>query len=243
MSQRRDEDLDRVRATYERYERDGRDRLWDRANPGYARIAQERDEALVRLILGALGPEGTGSVLDCGCGTGMLADPVRQQAPGVAWTGIDLRADAIEIARRERPWATWIEGSVDALPLPDRSFDVVVAATLFSSLPSWELELAAAREIGRVLAAGGSLAWYDLRYGNPRNRAVHAMDRKRIERLFPGWTADLRPITLLPPLARRLSFAPAALHVLLGAVPPLRSHLIGQVSARPDQAAEAARSR
>lgn len=229
MSGRRDEELDRVRATYQRYARQGRARLWDRANPGYARIARERDEALVELIVASLGADGAGTVLDCGCGGGELADLVRARAPRVSWAGIDLRTEALEVARRDRPWATWIEGSVDTLPFADRSFDVVVASTLFSSLPSWELEVATAAEIQRVLRPGGTLVWYDLRYANPWNRAVHAVGRRRIERLFPGWLVDLRSITLLPPLARRLPPTPAALHGVLGAVPPLRSHLIGRV--------------
>lgn len=229
MTRRRDEELDRVRATYQRYARDGRSRLWDRANPGYARIARERDEALVELIVTCLGADGAGTVLDCGCGTGELADLVRARAPRVAWTGIDLRTEALEVGRRDRPWGVWVEGSVDALPFPDGSFDVVVASTLFSSLPSWELELATAREIARVLAPDGAVVWYDLRYGSPRNRAVHPMSRRRIERLFPGWIVDLRSITLLPPLARRLPGGFAWVHAMLSRVPLARSHLVGRV--------------
>lgn len=225
---RRDDELARLRETYDRYDREGRDRLWDRANPGYARIARERDEALVSLVVAALPAGRQARVLDCGCGTGELADLVREQAPDVSWTGVDLRPQAIAAARSARPWATWHEASADAMPFDDASFDVVVAATLFSSLPSWEMEVAVAREIERVLRPGGTLVWYDLRYGNPWNRQVHGMSGRRIRRLFPMWPKDLRPVTLLPPIARRVASTSAL--AALEAFGPLRAHLIGSLA-------------
>ncbi|MCA1570295.1 MAG: hypothetical protein LC798_08260 [Chloroflexi bacterium] len=57
---------------------------------------------------------------------------------------------------------------------------------LFSSLPSRDLEVAAANEVARVLAPGGWLIWYDLRYDNPTNPAVHGIGRSGLRRLFPG---------------------------------------------------------
>lgn len=223
----RDEVLEEVRATYRRYHEKGRERLWDPANAGYARMTADRNRALVRLIAASL-PAG-GSVIDVGCGRGDLAGLVAAEVAAMSWTGVDLLPEAITEARARYPSARWIEASADVLPFADADFDVVIASTLFSSLPTTELEQAAAAEVARVLKPKGWLIWYDLRYGNPGNAAVHGLSRRHVAVLFLGWQADLHATTLLPPIARRLGIATAFLYPVLEAVPPLRSHLIGRL--------------
>lgn len=223
----RDETIDQIRRTYGDYLSQGRDRLWDPTNPGYARMVRARDRALLDLIRRSLPPGG--AVLDLGCGPGELADLVRGNLGDVYWTGVDLLTEPIAAARRARRWATWIEASADLLPLEDASFDVVVAATLFSSLPTRELERAVATEVDRVLRPNGWLIWYDLRWANPRNAAVHGIRPSILRRLFPGWRQELVTITLLPPLARRLGITTPIAYPLLVRLPFLRSHLIGRL--------------
>lgn len=142
---------------------------------------------------------------------------------------MDIDPSAIERARQEAPWATFIEASADRLPFPDHTIDVVLASVIFSSLPTEALERAVAREIERALRQGGWLVWYDLRRDNPWNPAVHGIDATRLASLFPGWQAQLRRTTLLPPLARRLGVTTALLYPLLERLPVLRSHLIGRL--------------
>lgn len=221
------ETLDQIRRTYGDYRDQGRSRLWDTKNPGYARMVRDRDRALLDVIRRSL-PAG-GAVLDVGCGSGDMADLVRAGIGEVAWTGVDLLPERIAEARRSRPWANWIEASADHLPLEDASFDMALAATLFSSLPTPELEHAVASEIGRVLRPNGWLIWYDLRYANPRNAAVHGIKQPTLQRLFPGWRQELVSITLVPPLARRLGSTTPLTYPLLLKVPFLRSHLIGRL--------------
>ncbi|MBW3633528.1 MAG: class I SAM-dependent methyltransferase [Chloroflexi bacterium] len=225
----RDRDLETIRATYARYAREGRGRIWDPRNPGFARIIRDRDGALSDLLRASLPPEG-GRVLDLGAGDGRLAEVAR--AAGVTfenWTGVDLDPGAVVLASAAMPWATWVEASADELPFEDGSFDVVVASTLFSSLPSADLEARVAAEIGRVLCPGAWLLWYDLRYDNPANRGVHGIDRRRLRVLFPGWSAQIRTMTLLPPVARRLGRLTAVFYRPLEALPLLRSHFVGRI--------------
>ena len=228
MQSDRDEHLDQIRHTYADY-RQTRERLWDASNPGFARLADDRDVALVALLRSATAPHSKARVLDVGCGPATVA--VAAQAAGVeaSWTGVDLLADSIETARRRAPFGTWVEASADQLPFASGSFDVAVASTLFSSLPTRDLENAAALEVARVLSPSGYLIWYDLRYDNPRNPAVHGIDRSDLRLLFPGWSMELRSITLLPPIARRLGFAVPVAYPVLEAIPLLRSHLIGRL--------------
>lgn len=234
---RRDEDLARVRETYANYKRAGRTRLWDLSNPGFARMARDRTAAVVALMRASLPHDGDGYVLDLGCGGGELA--AAAQAAGLPvrnWVGVDLNPELVASASAAFPNGTFVEASADRLPFPDGTFDVVFALTLFSSLPSLALEQDVAAEIARTLRVRGSLVWYDLRYDNPSNRAVHGIDRRHLSSLFPGWKVEARSMTLLPPVARRLGRLTSTLYRPLELIPPLRSHLIARVW-RPGSAA------
>jgi ubiquinone/menaquinone biosynthesis C-methylase UbiE len=219
-------DRDQIRDVYRSYEA-GRDRLWDLGNPGFARLIRDRDVRIGELVGRSL-PAG-GAVLDVGCGIGSHLGAIAAAHPDARLAGLDLLPDRIEEARRNVPSGRFIVGSADALPFDADAFDVVLAITLVSSLPTDEMEAAAAREIGRVLRPGGWLIWFDLRYDNPSNPAVHGIDRRRLGRLFPGWAQEIRSCTVLPPLARRLGPTTPVLYPLLEAVPLLRSHLIGRL--------------
>lgn len=225
----RDHELQEIRDTYGRYRDEGRQRLWDPANRGYRRMVEDRDRDLLALLGESL-PDDGGRVLDVGCGDGRMAEAARVAGMlAASWTGIDLDGSQVAAARTAHPWASFLEASADELPFEDGSFDVAIAATLFSSLPSPQLERAAAQEVARVIRPGGWLIWYDIRIDNPRNPAVHGLSADAVGRLFPGWTVELRSTTLLPPVARRLGPATSALYPLLAAIPVMRSHLVGRL--------------
>jgi SAM-dependent methyltransferase len=220
-------DQERIRKVYRSYETEGRDRIWDMGNAGFARLSRDRDLRL-RELLGRSLPGRAASMLDVGCGNGGLLATVAQRWPDVRLAGLDLQPERIAEARLNAPDAQLVVGSADALPFGDDAFDVVTAITLMSSLPT-EMERDAAREIARVTRPGGWLVWFDLRYDNPRNPAVHGIGARRLAVLFPGWPQELRSSTVLPPLARRLGRSTPVLYPMLELVPPLRSHLIGRL--------------
>ena len=226
----RDEQLDEILATYEGYDRGGRSSLWDLDNPGFRRLSLERDAAIDGSIAASAGPGGRARLLDLGCGNGSLAVRLRAEGLAIDVTGVDLVPGAVEAARQNAPWATFRTGSADRLEDDDASYDILTAITLFSSLPSAALEVAVAREAGRVLRPGGHLVWYDIRYRNPWNAAVHGVSKARLAELFPGWAMDLRSFSVLPPVARRLGHTTPILYPALHAIPPFRSHLVGRLT-------------
>ena len=225
----RDRSLDAIRATYDTYEREGRSALWDRANAGYRRLGQTRDAALLDLVRQSLSLPSGGCLLDVGCGTGGLAALVDSEGLSVVVTGVDLLPERLAIARERVPSATFVLCSADEMPFDTGGFDLTAAVTLFSSLPSQPLEMAVAREIDRVVRPRGRLIWYDIRYRNPWNPGVHGISQQRLHELFPGWLAELRSFSLLPPTARRLGRSTPITYPALDALPPLRSHLIGRL--------------
>lgn len=91
-------------------------------------------------------------ILDAGCGTGAGLEWLGQY--GVP-TGIDLSEDALALCR-ERGLRRLVRGSVDLLPFPTASFDLVTSFDVLYHL--WVSDAAQAmHEFHRVLRPGGRL--------------------------------------------------------------------------------------
>jgi ubiquinone/menaquinone biosynthesis C-methylase UbiE len=167
-------------------------------------------------------------ILDVGCGYGELLDWFHQArgVPAEQLLGIDVVPDRIAQARAQFPALYFAETDGDRLDLPDASIDLVSVFTVFSAIlrPTVADQLAA--DIQRVLIPGGAVIWYDVRYPNPWNSNLKAVTASRIRKLFPKYTAHLRSITLLPPLARGIGRLSRA-YTILTAIPVLRTHLLG----------------
>jgi len=116
--------------------------LYDRARPEYPDAAI----ALLRERL-ALGPGRT--LLDLAAGTGKLTRPL-------AASGADVVAvePVAEMRALLPPDVTALDGTAEAIPLPDASVDAVAVGQAFH----WFRPQEALREIHRVLRPGGSVA-------------------------------------------------------------------------------------
>ena len=90
-------------------------------------------------------------VLDVGCGTGYFA---RRAAtvigPNGGLVGVDPSTAVIEYARRKLPSAVFHVAGAQAIPEPERSFEVVVSSLAVHHIPS-EDRPAAFGEMSRVL--------------------------------------------------------------------------------------------
>jgi cyclopropane fatty-acyl-phospholipid synthase-like methyltransferase len=90
------------------------------------------------------------SVLDLGCGAGMLALLKRK---GVTLTGVDLSADC-SLAARRNGYDFAATSRLSTLPFPDQSFDYVVSLDVLGHIGFDEKDAVLA-EIRRVLRADG----------------------------------------------------------------------------------------
>jgi ubiquinone/menaquinone biosynthesis C-methylase UbiE len=97
-------------------------------------------------------------VLDLGCGTGRLADRIKEAHPDVTVQGIDPGPNMIKAARRRNRRHTgpdsFTVGRAAQLPYAEGQFDRVFSCLVFHLLDEPEAERAL-REIHRVLKAGG----------------------------------------------------------------------------------------
>ena len=138
-------------------------------------FARERE-----FVLTAVGG-GSGTILDVGCGSGLMTAPLVRTGRRVI--GVDLNRAACAQARRNGLQA--VRGDATALPLADATVDVVVNVELAQQCSADE----AARVLGetaRVLRAGGRLiiAWAN------RKAWVHRANVARLRVLGREWHSD-----------------------------------------------------
>jgi ubiquinone/menaquinone biosynthesis C-methylase UbiE len=167
-------------------------------------------------------------VLDVGCGEGeRLAAFEDWGARPENLFGVDLIPDRIRAARKNHPQLNFEPANAEALPFADGGFDLVTVFTVFTSILDRRMAANICREITRVLVPNGAVVWYDFRINNPLNRHVRGISRHQIQNLFPGFRMNLKTVSLLPPLARRLGRLTSLLYPSLSSTRFLRSHYLG----------------
>lgn len=202
--------------------------LYAPAHPAELFMTGGRRRAAAALLAGlGVFPREGARVLEIGCGeAGLLPDFLGFRLAARDLYGVDFDLARLAVARRRLPGCHFTAGDGAALPFAAGSFDLVIAATVFSSLLEPELQQAVAAEIVRVLRPGGAYLHYDLALDNPRNRQVRAVPAARLDALFPGLRGHKRRVTLAPPLCRALLPRFPTLAAIFEALPFLRSHLL-----------------
>ena len=184
-------------------------------------------------------------VLDVGCGSGQwLADFETWGVRRSELAGIELDPSRLSVAQARLaptgrgPGAGEADirgGDATSLPWPDGTFDVVLQATLLSSIVEPRMRAQVAREMARVLAPGGAIVSYDMKVGSPRNPNVRRLGRRELARVFPGFDIRARSVTLLVPLARRLVPVSWSAAVALERVRLLDTHLMAVLTRTGDR--------
>ena len=140
----------------------------------YDRISRWPQFAAMRHITAAylarLDP--SGSLVDIGCGPGLLTSLIARRFPQLQVTGLDTSAEMVHTASQNAdaqgltpPRLNFRHGDVGALQEAGASFDFAVSSL---SLHHWSDPLQALDEIHRILTPGGQLVLFDLRRDSPR---------------------------------------------------------------------------
>jgi ubiquinone/menaquinone biosynthesis C-methylase UbiE len=130
--------------------------------PDYYRRLDEAERrhwyhrGMERLSAALLGDRLSGALLDAGCGTGGFLRFARSLGSFDRLCGVDVSAEAIELAREELPDAELHVGPLTAVPFEDASFDLVTLNDVLQHIEEREVE-ASLRELRRVLKPAGAL--------------------------------------------------------------------------------------
>lgn len=128
--------------------------MWEQRATGYASSFEALTAVTVEALLDAVDAHEGTDLLDMGTGPGFVAAAAAGR--GATVTGIDIADAMVEIAQRRVPNGQFRRGSAEDLPLPDASFDAVVANFVFLHLGHPDRGAAEAR---RVLRGGGRCAF------------------------------------------------------------------------------------
>ena len=176
-----------------------------------ARGQHPRFIAMMNDYLAAMSIPSARSVLDLGCGTGVVARAVAT-TPGFAGrvTGIDVSPYLIEAATRLAK-KEHIDQDVDfrtgdsqALHLADASYDAVIAHTLLSHVES---PLAVLKEIFRIVRPGGMVGIFDGDYASMTfENADPTKGKADDEKIIKAIVTNPRVMRQMPQLLREARF-------------------------------------
>ena len=220
-------EADSVRERYAR--RVQRDPRYSLLNPSALMPFQERQRAMLALF-SRLGWADLSTLrlheVGCGAGSNLLECLLMGFAPEQL-SGVELLAERHAEARSRLPAAVTLQqGDALALAPSPESVDIVLQATVFSSLLDDAFQQRLADSMWAAVKPGGGVLWYDFTVNNPRNPDVRGVPLSRVRALFPQGQVQARRITLAPPIARSVCALHPALYTVFNTLPVLRTHLL-----------------
>lgn len=123
--------------------------MWGARARDWAEVQEGVAIPLYEEVLRKVGAGAGDSVLDIGCGSGVFCEMAARL--GAKASGVDASEPLIAIANQRLPGGDFRVGEMEALPYPDRAFDLV---TGFSSFQFAAHPAAAVREARRVSRTG-----------------------------------------------------------------------------------------
>jgi len=190
-------------------------------------LAERKRKAALMLHQNGVFPRDEDQCLEIGYGRiGWLGDLISWEVKEANIHGIELDASRAERAKNILPLADLRVGDAVNLPWEDNKFKIVIVSTVFSSILDLRIRNLVAGEITRVLAANGSLLWYDIAVTNPKNHNVKKISRREIKELFPLLKGQIKSVTLAPPIARKIAPVSWVLASILESIPLFHTHLL-----------------
>lgn len=127
-------------------------------NPLTSITFQQTNSQIVKL----LNPNPNSSLLDVGCGSGILIQKLLSLSRNLKLYGLDITPKMIEVAKKKFISCSNVKislGSAIKMPYENNSFDYVICASSFHHHPD---PLQSAKEMVRVLKPGGKLLILDM---------------------------------------------------------------------------------
>lgn len=131
-----------------------------------------------------------GCILDVGTGPGWLLMKLYEQSSKLRVTGVDVSSGMVSKARKNIKQVglsdviEMKQGSVDALPFDDKTFDVVVST---GSIHHWKKPETGLNEVHRILKPGGYALIYDIVSDTPKAVLQDARRKFGRFRIFMLW--------------------------------------------------------
>ncbi len=111
------------------------------------------------------------SILDFGCGDGLMTHFVKQQFAHASVHGVDPSQESIKIAQEQYPNLTFLVSGDTLSFYSNAQFDVIYAAGVFHHIP-FELHEHFMQELNRILKPQGVLIVFELNPLNPGTRYI-----------------------------------------------------------------------
>lgn len=142
-----------------------------------------------RASFDALDPRTGETILDLGCGPGLLTlEFARAVGPDGNVIGVDPSDDMLQSARAlcgERQNIDLVKGSADTIPLPDATVDKAASVQVFEYISDLAQPL---RELHRVLRQGGRLVIADIHFNS---LIWYSAYPERMSAMLAAWDAHL----------------------------------------------------
>ena len=227
------QELDAVRARYQRRSAEVPDRRYSFLNPAVWQTVHERQRALLRLIshLGWLDLSEK-RLVEVGCGSGgNLLELLRFGFDAAHLQGVELMEERYSEARRILPAELkLVRGDACEWDIAAGSQDIVFQSTVFSSLLDDAFQQRLASAMWNWVKPGGGVLWYDFTFDNPNNADVRGVSLRRVRELFPNGQVSAQRVTLAPPIARRVARVHPSFYSLFNLVPLLRTHVLAWIA-------------
>ncbi|MGK7940778.1 MAG: class I SAM-dependent methyltransferase [Crocosphaera sp.] len=118
-------------------------------------------QSLHKRLLSYVNLPNPSSVLDLGCGTGLLLNRLAQKFPDLQGTGVDLSPQMLKEARENNqyhPRLIYTQGNAECLPFADNQFDAVFNTISFLHYPNPQQVF---KEVNRILRPQGQFYLVD----------------------------------------------------------------------------------
>jgi arsenite methyltransferase len=159
---------------------------------------------IIKKIVASLDLKGGETVLDMGCGRGLLLIELARSLPFGKAYGIDLWQEKDQSGNNKEKtlqnarvagveYRIEVEtGDIQSLPYPDNSFNAVLSNLVIHNIPRQEDRERALKEMLRVLKPGGKFVISDIQHGKEYKDFLGSLGYKSLSETYYSYIPPLR---------------------------------------------------